>query len=978
MTKNKTWANALSKIPDKARAVEALEKLSSLYPDLQKASKEQAQTFVKLFEGSKALTELLLAHPEFCSILFDHESLSHPRQAQGLQKEVNAWVEPALQKNEYASAFNKLRLFKQKEMLRIAARDLARLGNLQQTVLSISNVADICLQTAWKLSWQQLTQKHGIPCHEWAEGKWTATPFVVLGMGKLGGQELNYSSDVDLLFVYEQEGFVLRNPQNPNEKVMPNHSFFKKLSEAIIQEMTQMTQEGSLFRVDMRLRPEGKSGPLARSLSSYEYYYAQWGQTWERMMMIKARPVAGNAELGASFMEMIQPFRYPRVVGEQIPHEIAAMKQRIENEVVKSGELESNVKLGYGGIREIEFIAQMFQILHGGKLPFLQSHQTLPTLDNLVKYQFLDKKVAEDLKEAYIFLRDVEHRLQMEHNRQTHTIPNDPGFQERLAWLMGFSSVLQFQRKLQERRTQVRKIYQTFIRSDAPPAEFPLSFESNEPEWKEILKKHGFKEPERSLKFLREFVEGPGFGHISSRTTETAFQLVRRILKWSRKGGAADKEEPILSDPDRVLARLDSFAAAYGARATLYEAWNTNPSLFKLLLLTFDRSEFLAELAIRTPDLIDEIEQSGQLRRKKNSAQILEELSAGQGDSDQFRWFRRYHQAELMRLGLRDILQIGTSKETNIYQEITSLADGEIQYALLQCTRLHKLKIAPFAVIALGKFGGQELVYGSDLDFVLVASEKPKDLAKLQKMAIWLLDFLTKRTEDGAPWEADTRLRPDGAKGLLVNTISAFEEYYKKRAMLWEIQALTRSRFVAGDQKTGNEWIESARKLANFKVLSPIPSAYKPDWKTEIYKMRIRIERERTPAALAAYSLKTGPGGLIDAEFLAQTWCLEHGWHEPNTEKALLRGKDEKVLPPDHISRLLTGYYRLQNVERILRRWSYQSESELPKDEAPLERVSWRCGFERSAQFLKSFASWKEDLRSVFDFYFLKSPKKSA
>ena len=308
-------------------------------------------------------------------------------------------------------------------MLRIAARDLARLGDVVEITREISDLADVCLDAVWRICRPQFIGRFGQPFHQDADGNWQRTEFCVLGMGKLGGQELNYSSDVDVLFLYSDEGEVFKAPpvkETAQHPAMSNRQFFSKLAEAFIAEVSRVTADGMLFRIDLRLRPEGDAGPLCRSLPSYENYYTEWGQTWERMMLIKARGVAGDESLAGEFLEMIQPFRFPGSMSADVLHEIAAVKDRIEKEIVGTEELERNVKLGRGGIREIEFVAQSLQILHAGRLPFLQTAQTLPCLAKLAQYQLLTEADAQQLDAAYRFLRDVEHRLQMEDNQQTH------------------------------------------------------------------------------------------------------------------------------------------------------------------------------------------------------------------------------------------------------------------------------------------------------------------------------------------------------------------------------------------------------------------------------------------------------------------------------------------------------------------------------------------------------------------------------
>ena len=435
------WQQAIQASADPQRAKHGFDQLraSSGAGRLRQASPEEARILAALFSGSQAIGQLLLQHPDWLPQTLDAQRLRHPRQEQGLRREVNGWLRSLLHSRDYAAALTRLRLFKQREMLRIAARDLARLSKTAEITRELSDVADVCLDAVYQVCHRQFTERFGQPYHLDAQGHWEPTEFCILGMGKLGGQELNYSSDVDLMFVYSEEGHVFKEPPTRaqhSSKGLANHQFFKRLIEGFVAEVTRMTPEGTLFRIDLRLRPEGDAGPLARSLSSYENYYAQWGQTWERMMLIKARRVAGDPALASEFFEMIQPFRYPRSLGERILQEVAETKQRIEDKVVKPGEVDRNVKLGRGGIREIEFIAQSLQLLNGGRIPFLQQAQTLPALEKLVQYRLLPDADASQLADAYCFLRDVEHRLQMDDNLQTHTIPTERNARERLAALM--------------------------------------------------------------------------------------------------------------------------------------------------------------------------------------------------------------------------------------------------------------------------------------------------------------------------------------------------------------------------------------------------------------------------------------------------------------------------------------------------------------------------------------------------------------
>jgi glutamate-ammonia-ligase adenylyltransferase len=462
---------------------------------------------------------------------------------------------------------------------------------------------------------------------------------------------------------------------------------------------------------------------------------------------------------------------------------------------------------------------------------------------------------------------------------------------------------------------------------------------------------------------------------------ELARQLVCRLLEFCPRIGADGAwswpPQP-LSDPDRVVARLDTYVSAYGSRAMLYDTWTGNPSLFTLLILLFDRSEFLAETAIRTPDLIEELVLSGQLRRRKTSQQILDELRHGTAEPNQQAWIRRYHQAEFTRLGLRDILGLADFEQN--LAELSGLADACLQYALEAVMRQYGFKNPPFAIVGLGKLGGAELTYGSDLDITFVADSRAGNLPALQKLAARIIELLSAPTEYGVAFATDARLRPDGEKGLLVNTLQAYEDYYCRRAVLWEIQAISRTRTVAGDTRVGRRFCELAAQLSDFSQARPRAAAFRKDWMAEIHRMRGRIEKERTPPGKDALAIKTGRGGLMDAEFIAQALGMAYGWHEANTLKALERARDSQVLDTPNANRLLEHYRKLLHVECILRRWSFVGEAMLPDDPAPLYRVAVRCGYPTGAEFLKALTEHRKILRGVYDLVFAgaRSPRRAG
>lgn len=955
----------------------------SLGPLLEAMTEGQIRILARVVSSSPFLSEELMLHPEWIKEnMFDETELQSPTTLTVLRHDLMEPLMEEVASRDFEAAGRVLRAFKAKQLFRIAVRDLNKMGETESIILELSNLADICLQAVFRLEWLELTEKLGTPYHKNAEGKWVITQFSIIGLGKLGGQELNYSSDVDVIFLYSEEGYVFDQEPEGNkveeENPLTNHQFFTRLAEQIVEVVSKTTSTGWLYRIDLRLRPDGNAGPLVRSLESFENYYAQWGRTWERMMLIKARYVAGSSSLAADFTEMIQPFRYPRSISEQLPEEVAAVKERIEKEVVRTGELQRNVKLGCGGIREIEFIVQTIQVIDAGKMPYLQGGQTLPMLEKLAAYDRLKTEDSIELIRAYKFYRDVEHRLQMEDNRQTHTIPQSSRGGLRLARLMGFKTVEEFDEQLHQYQQNVRRIFEQVVHKKGVNEEertggkLPVDFAESEQMWKELLRLDGFRDPATAFKLIKCFVCGPGYVHVSKRTLELGWKLLPRLLRLcpSRQRLMPGGEQSCfmanmrtLSDPDRVLARLDSFIQNYGGRQSLFENWFSSPFTFDLFLLLFDRSEYLAEVAIKTPELIEEILESEQLRRFKDSKEILRDLLYGLRDEDQYEWIRRYHRGELMRIVLRDLLGLSNFEQNQA--EINALGDACVEYALRVVMKKFRLQKPPFAVIGMGKFGGCELTYGSDLDILFVCTPRWKGETKVQKMGFLLGNLLSVKTALGNAYKTDSRLRPDGEKGMLVNTLTRYQRYYCYRAQLWEIQSLTRARVICGDVEMGFQFMDMARNLTNFTIPRRKVQAYSEDWMEQIIRMRLKVEKERTPAGKDKLAFKTGVGGLMDVEFLAQMLNMEYGWFQPNTRKALRLAASQDLLSEEDAEILIENFDRLMLLEKVLRRWSYEGESVLPDTPAPLLRVAIRCGFDGIDSFMKALERWRGAIREV-------------
>src|SRR5437899_6865942 len=648
--------------------------------------------------------------------------------------------------------FAAMRFWKGREMTRVAVRELANLAPLEETTGELSQIAEICIRRVLEHWDTELRKRHGSPTAE----------FVILALGKLGGGELNHSSDVDLLFVYDEEGQL--TPR------ISHHEFFNRLGKKVLETFSTPHPAGSLFRIDLRLRPEGSAGPLARSLESMENYYAGFGETWERLALIKARGVAGSGELAYEFLRQHQPFIYPESTTPELLDEIANIKQRIERDLVGTENLERDVKLGRGGIRDIEFVVQTLQLIHAARHPFLQQPNMLKALRALRELDLLPRDEVLTLDNTYRFLRRVEHRLQIEAEQQTHVVPREPEALRCLALSLRFSSAKDFTATLQERMHAVRPIFQRIISVPAvEPAAVGLEI---------------FSDQKRAAKALADLAQGPTSFHIAPRTRQIFRKLRPVLLGWLTKA----------ADPDATLNQFVRFVEAYGLRSLLFELLVTNPRLLELLVKTFDASRFASELLIRRPQLLEDITRDPTFDEPRSVAENLRRLDSLGPDASNLDPIRAYRQRQLLRIILRDVLGLASPAAT--FAELSDVAEG----CLLFMAR--RLGSEELTIIALGKFGGREISYGADLDVLFVGD----DIRSAQNLIVTMVQ----PTAEGNIWALDARLRPEGEKGPLVCSLETYQSYYVGRAQPWELHALTRARAVTGPLQ--NEFIEIAKR----------------------------------------------------------------------------------------------------------------------------------------------------------------------
>ncbi|MEN3369343.1 MAG: [glutamine synthetase] adenylyltransferase / [glutamine synthetase]-adenylyl-L-tyrosine [Verrucomicrobiota bacterium] len=868
------------------------------FPDLIAAFPLGEESLLHLISVSSICAGRLMRHPDILFWLSQPEICSVPRSSPAMLADLRK----AAADSTFSGNFRALRFWKGREMLRIALREVAEAASLEETTLELSHLAEICLREVYTYWDSELRSRRGGP----------DTPFAILGLGKLGGRELNHSSDIDVIFLYGEEGQVSAN--------LTYHEWFNQLGAKIIETFAASDPDGALFRIDLRLRPEGKAGPLARSLESMENYYAGFGETWERLALIKARGVAGSRELAYEFLRQHQPFIFPRSPTRDVLDEIAAIKRRIERDVVGYENMERDVKLGAGGIREIEFVVQALQLLHGARHAFLQETSTLKAIPVLADLELLTREEARALESAYRFLRRVEHRLQIEAEQQTHTIPENGEALRQLLQSLGFSSAKDFTAALRGHTQAVRAIFRRII------SERPTDPGSS------VEDLGIFRDEKIAAKSIADLAKGTGGFHVAPRTRQVLRNL--RPLLFQSLAGAVD--------PDATLNQFVRFVEGYGLRSMLFELLVVNPKLLELLVKTFDASRYAGDLLIRRPQLLEEITRDGVLDLEAPSvAQHLKRLEKLNVSAASLDVLRVYRQTQLLRIFLRDVL--GLADLSSVFAEHSSLAEA----CLIFVNRLRGSE-SDLSIIALGKFGGGEIGYGADLDVIFIGEDV--------RAAQHLMVAMAQPTAEGSIWTLDARLRPDGEKGILASSLTAYEAYYQTRGQLWEVQALTRARHLAGPLQ--HEFVALAQRVWR-------KAGQRDDLFPQIDAMLQRIRRDRASAS-EELDFKTGTGGVIEAEFLVQALQMRADVWNPQMAAALNDLVSKKIMDEADAVALREHYAYLRSIESILRRWENKSVSSLPADENEQRKLALRSGADGLDSFAQLYRAARTGIHAIY------------
>lgn len=778
-----------------------------------------------------------------------------------------------------------LREFRRREMLRISFRDLLHWNDLRQTTHELSWLAEACLETALGVlsRWQE--KELGRPCDE----KGRTQSLVVLGMGKLGAWELNYSSDIDLIFTYPQEGET-----RGGRMKLENSEYFTRLGRHLINALDATTANGFVFRVDMRLRPFGESGPLAMSFDAFEEYYQTHGREWERYAMVKARVVAGDRDRGVQLIEALRPFIYRRYIDFGAFESLREMKLLIERQVARKG-MEDNVKLGAGGIREIEFIGQAFQLIHGGRRERLRQRSILKILQALEEEDLLPTYVVKELREAYIFLRDTEHRLQMWRDEQTHDLPSDDIGRARLALAMDCVDWRAFSEKLLEHRERVDSHFRQVFAAPQGEEQTEISSHTDlQSVWQDsldveqaeqILLQAGYRDTDEMLRRLGELRKSYTCRALSAQGRGRMDRLMPLLLGAA---GAMDEADTALI---RILALIEQIAQRTAYLSLLVE----NPIALSQLVRLCASSPWITEQLGKYPLLLDELIDVRSLYQLPSREQLLVELKMrvqGVDEEDlerQMDILRQFKQANVLRVAAADVTADMPLMEVS--DHLTGIAEVCLQRVLdlawQHMVRRHgrppsqfdgKPCDPGFAVIAYGKLGGIELGYGSDLDIVFLHAGAADGMTDgkqsidsavfFARLAQRMTHMINTRTTAGVLYEIDLRLRPSGASGLLVSNLEAFRTYQLEDAWTWEHQALVRARVVAGDEGLGKCFAEVRREVL-------ARSREQTELVREVSEMRARMRSELGSKKREEFDLKQDAGGIVDIEFMVQYAVLQ-------------------------------------------------------------------------------------------------------
>jgi glutamate-ammonia-ligase adenylyltransferase len=961
-------------------------------------------TLLRVVGSSQFLADVLASDPGAVELLRGQAGRSP--EVSELQTDLRADVAAAA---DDAAVLRAFRRFRRRQLLRIGVNDIVHDRPLEEVTRDISRTAEAAVRVAVEHARQRLAARYGEP--RAANG--SPGRLAVIALGKLGGEELNYSSDIDLLFVHDGEG------ETRGRRRIAAGEFFDRVVADAVRLLSAHTSDGQAYRVDLRLRPEGRRGSLSRSLSSTLSYYDAMGRTWERQALIKARPVGGDGDLGDEFVQAIEGFVYRKYFSFSEIGEVKALKRTIERKARSAGAGGRDVKAGRGGIRDIEFAVQFLQLLNGGDLSAVRERNTLSAIRALAQAGCLTEQEERILDDTYRFLRKLEHRLQLMFDLQTHRLPDDADELARLARRMGYharssapaSSApaasagldgmsaqsrrpeledVPFTPPLSARpllvdpldaflfdldaKTELNRVilhhllHQAFEEDEqtvAPEADLVLDPQPDEVTIAAVLDRYGFRDVRGAYQNLSQLAQEAVPFLSARRCRHFLASIAPRLMR----------EIGLTPDPDQTLTNLEKVTASLGAKAVLWELFSFNPPSLKLCLDLCAGSQFLSDILINNPGMIDELLDSLVLNRPRTLDELRSELAALCANAtDVGPILHSFRDKELLRIGVADLLR--KTPESQTAAGLSDLAETIVgQIAALELPRVVRRFGEPrladgegcrWAVLALGKLGGRELSYHSDLDLVLVyegdsgpgATTDNRQL--FSELARQIIRAVGGHGTAGRLYAVDMRLRPTGGSGSLAVPLTEFERYYAVGGgQRWERQALTKARAIVGEPEFRKTVESAARRLA-------YDGSADPGLADEVRSMRSRI------AAGHGQDLKRGPGGLVDVDFAVQLLQLRHATgrpdlQSPNTCAAIAALYAARLLSDDEHADLRAGYDFLRLTQNRLRGMTNRAADELPDDPAALTKLARRLGFESADTFLTELRERSQRVRVAFE-----------
>jgi [glutamine synthetase] adenylyltransferase / [glutamine synthetase]-adenylyl-L-tyrosine phosphorylase len=952
---------------------------------------------------SHYFADLLVKTPEYFSIIEDPGERGGVHSAASMYRHISGLLNVCRSEELMGSV---LRRWKASQMLRIGVRDLAGLADMPTTAREFSHLADASVEAALDIA----RRKYPL------DPQCTEPGFAVIGMGKLGGEELNYSSDIDLVFVHDDD--LPYEIKREDGRTIETITYLNRIAETLIRILSEETADGHVFRVDMRLRPEGRFGPLTRSLSGFRAYYESWAEGWEFQSLIKARFVAGDRNVGDRYFQLITPYVYRNNVSLEVLTEVRENKKRIEQKCALEGETFTNVKTGFGGIRDVEFLVQALQLEHGGRYPRVRSANTLTALQRLHRAHLLSDSDTRVLADGYIFMRNLEHRLQLLNSFQVQNLPEASNAIERtkVALRMGFPTREAFEEALERHRIELDEIknrvfyrqvrIEPFSTADGDWSELPilldnLTSESARERIKSLLTQHGFNDIPSAFNAFQLPMSGNDFGEMPPDTPAAFKKIAARLVGMCAKS----------CNPDAALAGIEMLALAVPNRAQLYAAFADSPDVLdRLVRLGAGSPPLLRRLAghlewletLLSPeedapaDVNSDINDNGSphdLRQNRTASLVIEmrrRLSRARPGT-QIDAISAVFQREALLIGAKEIWE--DTDSFHAMQDLTALADATLQILVEHAAEtaaqashnpaFAKTVLERTAIVGLGKLGGCELGYASDWDLIVAyepvtgseAVLSPEEQARLvERMVSLITDFGQQLITRGAHVEIDLRLRPWGRSGVLALSPDDYLEYYNTSGETWERQAAVKARFAAGNKMVGSRLMRVMHTVSFGHGLSSQEDQ-------QIREMKKRIESERLKAENIHTDVKLGHGGMMDIEWLAQKLQLAYGQtflnvRSPETLTALSALAANGQIDNQEADLLAAAYRLLFRVRNALWLQLGRSQDSIPPAGPLLRAVALQLGYrpivdsaDSNAEdaLLKDISRTMCEVRCIFD-----------